>query len=211
MDAQEILNGSAGAFIRAVTSFVFVEDAPEAADVILVPGSRHPGHTLRAAELYRAGCAPFVLPSGRYPLPDGRFAGVLPEYAAEYGTAYETEWAFMRAVLLRHGVPDSAILREDTATYTWENAQRSRQVLDSLGLPYRRAILCCRAFHARRALLYYQAAFPETRFTVCPTAEAGLSATDWFLSPEGRARVLGEVNRLGGQVCQVFEDMLPRA
>ena len=45
-------------FIRAVTDFVFVSDAPEKVDVILIPGSRHPANAIRAAELYRAGYAP---------------------------------------------------------------------------------------------------------------------------------------------------------
>ena len=45
-------------FIRAVTDFVFVSDAPEKADVILIPGSRHPANAIRAAELYCAGYAP---------------------------------------------------------------------------------------------------------------------------------------------------------
>ena len=53
-------------FIRAVADFVFVSDAPEKADVILIPGSRHPANAIRAAELYRAGYAPYVLPSGRH-------------------------------------------------------------------------------------------------------------------------------------------------
>ena len=34
-------------FIRAVTDFVFVSDAPEKADVILIPGSRRRGGTAR--------------------------------------------------------------------------------------------------------------------------------------------------------------------
>lgn len=41
-------------FIRAVTDFVFVSDAPEKVDVILIPGSRHPANAIRAAELYCA-------------------------------------------------------------------------------------------------------------------------------------------------------------
>ncbi len=195
-------------FIRAVTEFIFVQDAPEKADVILIPGSRKTEHAIRAAELYRAGYAPYVLPSGRYSTVKGCFGEIPERYRAEYPGRYETEWDFLRAVLMKHGVPEKAILREDQATYTWENALRSREVLASAGVKAETAILCCHAFHARRALLYYQAAMPDTRFIVCPTATPGFTREDWHLTPKGRDRVLGEVARLGSQVREVFDMML---
>ena len=37
---QDKLTMGAEGFIRAVTEFVFVEDKPEKADVIFIPGSR---------------------------------------------------------------------------------------------------------------------------------------------------------------------------
>ncbi len=195
-------------FIRAVTDFIFVEDPPEQADVILIPGGRRIEHAVRAAELYRQGYAPYVLPAGGYGIALGKFIGVPEEYRADYTDEYETEWAFLKAVLVKHGVPEEAILREDKSTYTWENAQFSRRVLEAQGIPAQRAILACKAFHARRALLYYQAAMPETRFIVCPQAVPGLAREDWFRSPYGRERVLGEVQRLGGQIGEVFAMML---
>lgn len=198
----------AARFVQAVTDFIFVEDAPEKADVIFVPGSRKIENAIRAAELYKAGYAPYVLPSGRFSTVYGRFKGVPEKYAADYPDEYETEWEFFRAVLLRHGVPESAILREDQATYTWENAQFSRDVLAKQGLPCGKAILCCHAFHARRALLYYSAAMPETRFIVCPAETPGYTRHDWHLTEKGRQRVMGEVQRLGSQVYEVFAMML---
>ncbi len=205
---QDKLTAGAERFIRAVTEFIFVEDAPEPADVIFVPGSRKIENAIRAAELYKAGYAPYVLPSGRFSTVYGRFKGVPERYIADFPDEYETEWSFLRAVLIKHDVPDEAILREDMATYTWENAQFSRDVLKNTGLPCRTAILCCHAFHARRALLYYQAAMPETRFIVCPAPTSGYSREDWFLTEKGRARILGEVQRLGSQTNEVFAMML---
>lgn len=199
--------GAAG-YIRAVGDFVFVEDAPEQADVIFVPGASRPEHALRAAELYQAGLAPYVLPSGRFPKEAGRFLGVKERFRAEYPGAFESEWDFLKHVLMRAGVPEEAILREDQSTFTWENAILSRRVTDAMGLTVRTAILCCKSFHARRALLYYQAAFPETRFLVCPAALPGYGREDWYLTEKGRAVVLGEVARLGEQVRDVFASML---
>ncbi len=205
---QDKLTAGAERFIRAVTDFIFVEDPPEKADVIFIPGSRKVAHALRAAELYRAGYAPYVLPSGRFTISRGYFLELPEPLRSEYPGKFETEWHFLQAVLMRHGVTESAILREDQATYTWENAQFSRDVLKKQGIPCRTAILCCHAFHARRALLYYQAAMPETRFIVCPAAMPGCSREDWYQSEKGRARVLGEVQRLGGQIGEVFAMML---
>lgn len=205
---QDKLTAGAERFIRAVTDFIFVEDAPVKADVIFVPGSRKIENAVRAAELYRDGYAPYVLPSGRYATSYGRFMGVPERYQGDYPDDYDTECAFLRAVLMKHGVPSQAILREDQATYTWENAQFSRAVLEQAGIPCKTAILACHAFHARRALLYYQAAMPHTRFLVCPAQTPGCTREDWYMSEKGRTRVLGEVARLGSQVNEVFSSML---
>lgn len=198
----------ARAFIEAVNGFLFVNDPPEPADILFVPGSRQPENALRAAELYRQGYAPLVLPSGRFAKALGRFLGPEEPYRADYPGDFDTEWAFLRRVLMDAGVPEAAILREDQATFTWDNARRSRQLTDAAGLDIRTAILCCKGCHARRALLYYQAAFPQTRMLVCPASCPGLNPEDWFLTPLGRDTVLGEVQRLGGQIGQVFADML---
>lgn len=187
------------AYIRAVTDFVFAADKPQRSDVILVPGSGYREHVLLAAQLYREGYAPLVLPSGWHSTSQTRF---------EADPAYDSEWAWMRSLLLDAGVPDNAILREDRATFTWENAQFSRRATDAAGLTVRKALLCCRAPHARRALMYYQAAYPEAEILACPAPAPGCDREDWWLTAEGRRQVLGEVRRLGDQVNEVFEDAL---
>ncbi len=199
---DDFIRRGAADYIRAVTEFIFVQDEPAPVDVIFVPGSQYTEHVLKAAQMYRAGYAPWVLPSGRCSICAERFC-MSPQF--------DSEWAWMRSVLLANGVPDSAILREDQATYTWENAQLSRAVTDRSGLSVRRAMLCCKSFHARRALLYYQAAYPDTEWLVCPADHPGCSRDTWHLTHEGRVRVLGEVRRLGDQVCDVFEMMMQKA
>ncbi|MBR6027980.1 MAG: YdcF family protein [Clostridia bacterium] len=185
-----------GEYIEAVTRFIFAADTPEKADIIFLPGSSHTEHVRLAAELYQQGLASLILPSGAHPKKTGRFT------AAE---GYASEAAWMRAQLMALGVPAEAILTEEQATFTWENALLSRRLTDSLDLQVHIALLCCRPFHARRALMYYEAAFPETRLLAIPASEPGLNADDWHLTPEGRARVLGEVRRLGSQINEVLE------
>ena len=110
-------------FLNYFTDYIFVKDEPQKADVIFVPGNGYPQMAAHAAELWKEGFAPYVLPSGRYSTVLGHFAGV-QDLAEQYGGNYETEWEFLRTVLQKNGVPEKAILREDKATYTYENALR---------------------------------------------------------------------------------------
>ena len=62
-------------FLKQIEDFMFIEDKPEKADVIFVPGNGYPQMAEKAAELYRNGFAPKILPSGRYRITAGRFTG----------------------------------------------------------------------------------------------------------------------------------------
>ena len=119
----------------------------------------------QAARLYKEGMAAWVLPSGRYSVINQKFSGVLSKGDIYNGT-YETEWEFLRDVLIKNGVPKERILREDMATFTYENAIYSRQVTDREQLNIQKAILCCKTCHARRALMYYKLLYPDTEFFV---------------------------------------------
>ena len=121
-------------FLDQFTDFVFVEHAPAASDIIFIPGNGYPQMAERAAALWREGMAPLILPSGRFSTLTGHFSGVQARQEL-YPGPYETEWAFLRDVLLKNGVQDSSILREDTATYTYENAIQSESSRIPWGSP----------------------------------------------------------------------------
>ncbi len=59
------------AFYDGITEFIFVENQPQKADVIFLPGGAYPEAALYAAKLYQECYAPLVLPSGKYS-PGGR-------------------------------------------------------------------------------------------------------------------------------------------
>ncbi len=186
------------AFLRSVTELVFVRDEPCAADILFIPGSSHAAPCLLAADLCHRGFAPVILPSGRFGMNQERFR--IPPY--------ETECDWMCNILLEAGVPEQAILREDQARCTWDNARFSRAVCDRAGLRIRRALLCCRPFHARRASIYYQWAFPEAELRCIPCDEPGVNANDWFSTKAGRDRILGEVRRLSSQINRQLEELI---
>lgn len=194
------------AFLDQITEFIFTEQEPEKSDIIFIPGSGFPQLAEEAARLYGEGFAPWILPSGRYSITLGHFGGV-QEKKEMYDGDYETEWDFLRQVLMKNKVPESVILREDQATYTYENAICSRKVTDALGLEIRQAILCCKPYHARRSLLYYQLLYPKTRFLVCPIRESNITKENWFLTKKGTTTVLGEIERIGIQFHEIMREM----
>ncbi len=183
---------------REIGDYIFVEDRPEKADVIFVPGNGFPQMAERAAKLYKEGMAPFVLPSGKYSVVAGKFAGV-QQNMQKYSGHYETEWEFLSDVLMRNGVPQNAILKENQATYTYENAIYSRKVTELAEIDVKKAILCCRNYHARRALKYYQLLFPETKFYVSACNLDGIGRENWMDTEEGVDAVMGELSRIAKQ------------
>ena len=191
-------------FLRTAEDFVFAEDQPEKADIIFVPGNGFPQMAERAAQLYKEGYAPYILPSGRYSITLWKFVGV-QSHQEIYDGEYETEWEFLKSVLMKNGVPEEAILREDQATFTYENAIYSRQVTDHAGLEIERAILCCKSYHARRCLMYYQLLYPKTEFYVVPVNADGITRENWRKNEEGIDAVTGELSRIVKQFSLMLE------
>lgn len=194
-------------WIRDITDFIFLEDAPAPADVIFIPGNGHALPAERAARLYAEGLAPWVLPSGRYAIGADGFAGQ-KSGARLYEGPFDTEWAFMRRVLLEGGVPERAILREDEATYTYQNAIFSRRRTDAMKLTVSRGIICCMPVHARRAKMYYETLFPEAQWIVCPASGAEITRESWLKSDAGIDAVLGELSRCGGQFHEILKGLM---
>ncbi|MEE0713985.1 MAG: YdcF family protein [Blautia sp.] len=193
-------------FLNQITEFIFVEDKPEKSDVIFIPGSGFPQLAEEAAKLYHQGLVPYILPSGRYSVLNGKFAGV-QEKKELYDGEYETEWEFLKEVLKKNHVSEEHILREDKAMYTYENAIYSRKVTDCLGMKIKKAILCCKPYHARRSLLYYQLLYPETQFFVRPIQDSDVKRENWYLTEKGIRLVFGEVQKIGEQFEDITREM----
>lgn len=62
--------------IEDITNFIFIEDALEKADAIMIPVGSYPELPERAASLWTDGYFPIVVPSGGVSVKTGKFNGV---------------------------------------------------------------------------------------------------------------------------------------
>lgn len=170
--------------VERVTRYLFVSHSPERADVLLVPGGPFAEPAERAAQLYRAGYAPLVALSGNCWI--------------FHRSGGPSECQRLARELERAGVPHTAILRENRARHTLENARLTRLLLDAAGVTVHTALLCCQSFHARRCLKAYGRYFPEAKLIVCPAPTRGFDETNWHKKPVGVFKVCTELLKCTG-------------
>ena len=184
--------------IADISDYIFVSDKPTEADAVFLPGGSHPQQPEYAAELYHQRMARWLIPSGGVSVKLEKWAGVRSK-AEIYNGDYQSDCEFFTDVLVKNGVPLSAIIGEDKSGHTRDNAFLSRKAADERGVEIKRALIVCKAFHARRCLMLYQMAFPETEIKVCPVYCYNITKDNWYKSEKGIDRVLGELARCGNQ------------
>lgn len=184
--------------IADISDYIFVSDKPTEADAVFLPGGSHPQQPEYAAELYHQGMARWLIPSGGVSVKLEKWAGVRSK-AEIYNGDYQSDCEFFTDVLVKKGVPLSAIIGEDKSGHTRDNDFLSRKAADERGVEIKRALIVCKAFHARRCLMLYQMAFPEAEIKVCPVHCYNITKDNWYKSEKGIDRVLGELARCGNQ------------
>ena len=192
--------------IDDITKFIFIKDEPEKADVIFIPGSSNWVLAETAARLYKEGKAEKIMPSGMYFYQFGRFMNerVTDE---RYKGIYETEAEFLASVLIKNGVPEENVIKEERATNTYENAIYSKELLREMKFRIKSAIICPQAFHARRALMTYSHLFPDTKLYVVPTNTQNITSGNWYNTERGRQVVLGELRKCGEYFENYIKDI----
>lgn len=183
-------------FIQDITDFIFMNDTPLKSDIIFIPGTSKSGISEKAAELFRGGYAEFIMPSGRYSPTIGKFARVNID-SPLYDGDFTTDCEYCTHILTVNGVPRDAIIPEDLSTNTMENAAFSARILTERNMEIRRAILCCQAFHARRAFMSYARHFPNADILVVPTDTQGICRDSWHLNEKSYRKVMSEVAKCG--------------
>lgn len=193
--------------ISDISNYIFMSDEPAEVDAIFLPGGSHSEQPEYAAELYRQGYAKWLVPSGGVSVKLKKWHGVRSK-ADVYNGDYQTDCEFFTDVLLKNGVPSSVIIGEDESGHTRDNAFFSRKKVDELGIRIEKAMIVCKAFHARRCFMLYQMAFPEVDFILCPISCYNITKENWFRTEEGIDRVLGELSRCGNQFVGDIKEYL---
>ncbi len=193
--------------ITDISNFIFVSDEPEKVDAIFLPGGSFPEQPEYASELYRQGYAKWLIPAGGISVKRDKWPGVRSK-ADKYNGDYQSDCEFFTDVLLKNGVPASAIIGENQSGHTRDNAFLSREAVDRRGVAISTALIVCKAFHARRCLMLYQMAFPEVNIKVCPVHCYNITKDNWYESKTGIDRVLGELARCGNQFVADIEQYL---
>jgi DUF218 domain len=123
---------------RLVWDYLVCVTPLASSEVILAMGCHDVRIAVQAARLWHEGWAPLVVASGG----NGKVTSGWAETEAQ---------AFAR-VLRAHGVPDEAILLEETATNTGENITATRTLLAQHRVPVTRGILVAKPYMTRRCL-----------------------------------------------------------
>lgn len=97
------------------------------------------------------------------------------------------------------GIPKEDILLETRAKHTFQNALYTHKLLTKKGIHISSAVLVCKGFHSRRALLSYQSVFgPKVHFTVRTiSGSRNITATNWLHDEQRRDIVLTEIEKIG--------------
>lgn len=210
--------------IPAISDFVFAScplpnDAPPV-DFLLVLGAPHIELMERAAGAFLEGRARRMIACGKHGASSGRvMAEKLPQ---RYQHPYDTEAEMMASILQEMGVPQGAIEEERESTNISENIRFGLRIVraaweeekgkassydvheghDELSIG-----ICCQAFCARRVLMTFSSIAEEeldgfeASCILFPANTQNITKGNWFLSPYGRARVLGELQRCGKYFC----------
>ena len=158
--------------LRTIGAALVIEDPLEPAAAVVVLGGHVPYRALEAAELYRAKWAPRVVLVR---------SALWEEYQVlrTLGVVVPQEWELSRRVLVRVGVPSSAILiPQDEAADTLEELQIAAKALMPYGGP---VLLVTSKSHSRRArLTWHYVAGSRLRGIVRPARQDPFDPAHWW-------------------------------
>jgi uncharacterized SAM-binding protein YcdF (DUF218 family) len=168
--------GEKRALLDAAYDYLAEEDQPEKADIAIVLGGKSEERPRKAAELYKRGLFPKIV-----------CAGSRPVYVDASGPS---EAEIFRDILIKEGVPESAILMEKNSRTVPDNIRSVLNQLDEKKLSYARTILITSPYCMRRAwacLKKYVSKQHVVMRVACKTE--GISRETWF-GTEKSARIL---------------------
>ena len=176
--------------LQIVWDYMSYETPLRHADVMVVGGCTDTGLAHYAAELFHMGFAPLIVFSGY-----------------QRSDMDTTEADLLAQAARQLGVPESAILREPTATNTGENITRSVELLKEKGIDIERVILIHKPYMSRRFLATAQVKWSEPQPELI-TRHQTISLTEYILKlgrGEVIRRTLGDFNRMAKYAKKGFQ------
>ena len=170
---------------RNLGFWLVAEDPLVHAQAIFILAGDPPFRAMEAATIYHQGWAPEV-----WLAPDGRRRRDLA--LAELGLEYPGERESNRAVLIKLGVPESAIRTLDTPVwYTYDEVSAAASHLARTGGTT--LIIATSQYHTRRVkLLWKKLAAPEQKLVVRPDWRNGFHAGSWWRNSSDALSVVRE-------------------
>jgi len=160
-------------------------DQPQKADAILVLAGGF-ARPFQAADLYRKGWAPkiYISVPARY-----------QDFALldEAGIPFPREEEVMRQVLLKKGVPASAIAYFGTNSISTADEAQAARTLFATGSP--KLLVVSSAYHLRRAKIIFSDALPQARIRMIASSYDPFPAV-WWKDQNAARNVLLELAKL---------------
>lgn len=146
--------------------------------IVVISGGDTNARTSEAISLYKNGWAPLLIVSG----------------AAADKTGLSNAEAMKRRAMAQ-GVPQSAIIAEETPETTKQNASEVAAVVKQRGM--KRIILVTSGYHMQRAKLEFSAQLPEIDVVAHPIISDKHWSVMWWLTPWGWWLALSELVGIG--------------
>jgi uncharacterized SAM-binding protein YcdF (DUF218 family) len=155
--------------LRYAGNFWVVDETPQHSDAIIVLGddNYNGDRAVRAAELFKAGWAPYIVASGRYLRPYSSIAELIQRDLAD------------------RGVPPSAVVRfSHRAENTREEAFALSQLISTRG--WKRILLVTSNYHTRRAEFIFERVIPAgTELRVVAAHDSQYDPDNWWRTRRG--------------------------
>lgn len=171
-----------GMSLREISEYLFVQDDPGPADLIIVFGGKRPERAEKAAELWKAGYAPRVLVTGG----DKRGTG-------------KPEAEELKQKMIELGVPAEAVITEDRSLGTLENVMKSLELVgETIGWTNMTAVILVSApVHMRRVKQVLARHIPrDVKIYCCPDDRTDMTRDNWWTTEEGRNLVFRELEKV---------------
>lgn len=166
--------------IDAITNFIFAEDSPIKADLIIVPGSSHYQLPKKAVYLYKRKFADKILFTGGF-----------------NQKIEKNECDFGREIALKAKVLEKDIYCEDLSLNTKENASESVKIIKKNHLAHKTILLVCKPYHSRRVEMTFAKFFPESRLIMIPTEdERNITKDNWWKDKENISKAMEEIGKI---------------